>query len=173
MKRQKRIKKINDWTHDFSRTVNGLEYSFPFAVGDHVIMAFKELQTDELFDISKKYIMKVIQIGVPVQVVNKDSHIDVFGDVSYEPNWTFENDERPSPGNFVEGVRAQLLYHLGDVYEDMGHGFKENLPVSSLQLVDRPAKVVTKTVNESRNLQAFSAYEKLNYERKRKRYNWD
>lgn len=164
MKREKRIKKINDWTHDFSQTVDGLEYSFPFAVGDHVIMVFKSSPSTELSEISKKYIMKVIQVGVPVQIVNQNSHVDEFGDAVWAGYVT---------GKFVEGVRTQVLFHLGDVYEDMGHGYKENIPVASLQLVDRPANVVTKTVNESRNLQAFSAYEKLNYEQKRKRYKWD
>ncbi len=157
------MKPVNEWTHNFSQQIDGLDYTNPFSVGDYVVAHFNDV-TDEIQTLSERYVMKVIQIGVPIKVKTHSYHIDTFGDLV---------DDGFTSGNTVEGVRVQLLFHKDGVYEDAGHGYKENLPVSMLRQVDPPVNRITETVSPKLDNESLRLFEKAKYESKRKKYGWD
>lgn len=157
------MKKFNEWTHNFSEQVDGLEYEYPFAVGDYVITNFTS-ESDELRILSERYVMKVIQVGVPIQTITQLYYRDVFGDLV---------SQGTKKGDIVEGVRTQLLYYKAGVYGDMGHGYKENFPVSMLKKVNRPANVMVKSVMPKFDRESMQLFEKAKYESKRRKYGWD
>jgi len=157
------MKRINEWTHNFSERVDGLKYTLPFSVGDYVVAHFK-VQTPAIDELASQYVMKVIQNGVPIQKVDQNTRVDVLGEIV---------SDGIVDGDIVEGVRVQLLFHKDGVYEDAGHGYKENLPVSSLRRVDRPNNLVTKSHNPQLTQNELKRIEKNRFERKRKQYGWD
>jgi len=157
------MKKFNAWTHNYAEKIDGLVYAFPFKVGDHVVVYFKD-QSDEINNLSSKFVLKVIQVGVPIKKSTQISKIDVFGDL-----------ELIGTGveHLVEGARIQVMFHKDGIYEDMGHGYKENLPVDCLRKVERPENVITKSVQPVRDLTMLKLVEMAKYERKRKQYKWN
>lgn len=107
------------WKGSFACDVEGLEYQYPFNIGDVVYSTAGDEER------SKRFPMKVIEVGVPVPV-----------NVGYEKKMTphgrqghFRTDDG---GNYVEGVRVQHVWFEGD----KGHGHKENLRTSNLKKMD-------------------------------------
>lgn len=110
--------KINYWKDSFAREVEGLEYKYPLSIGDVVYYKFED---DEKNERSKRFPMKVIEVGVPTST----SH-------TYETRRTpmGRNGEFRMEGNdYEEGVRVQHIWYEGD----KGRGMKENFGVTKLE----------------------------------------
>jgi len=110
-------KKVDYWNDSFAREVDGLEYEYPLEVGDVVYYKFDDKEANER---SKRYPMKVIEVGVPIAT-----------DIDYEHKRTPHGRKgyfRVEKGDYVEGVRVQHIWYEGD----KGRGHKENFPVTKL-----------------------------------------
>lgn len=115
------MSKVDLWNDSFAMEIEGLKYKYPFKVGDKVYYHFDDEEKNER---SKRFPLKVIEVGVPVATKFK-----------YEkrrtPHGRF-GKFRVDTGGYVEGVRVQHIWFEGD----RGHGYKENMKVDKLRLVD-------------------------------------
>lgn len=115
--------KLDLWDGSFAQDVEGLEYEYPFEVGDVVYYYFDEEEANEL---SKRYPMKVIEVGVPVpKKYEYDKRATVHGRNGHFRKKTEDTE-------YQEGVRVQHIWFEGD----KGHGFKENFSVKGLKKLD-------------------------------------